>query len=77
MFRSDSPKYYKEKGKFFQAKQVNELIYGKELHDGTEENENSEDTIAPTVEHEVTVSDMFKPNYFKAFWIGCVLSIVQ
>ena len=43
MFRSDSPKYYKEKGKFFQAKLVNDLIYGKEIQDGTEENEKSDD----------------------------------
>jgi len=31
VFKSDSPKYYKEKGKFFLAKGANELIYGKEL----------------------------------------------
>jgi len=34
-------------------------------------------TDKASAEETVTLKDMFNSYYFKAFWIGCVLSIVQ
>lgn len=49
------------------------MIYGAVNQSETEE----KDEGSTSTTHMITLGDMFKKYYFKAFWIGCVLSIVQ
>lgn len=47
------------------------------IEDHSKSEHDDEDDSPNPIEAEVKVSDMFNKTYFKAFWIGCVLSLVQ